>query len=242
MGRVFFEKSQVLVDNYNTLIDAVDEVADMTRGRIRIGIPYGLGNMLFYSLVSDFSEQYPDVEIVVSGHGSRHIQEEVISGRLDIGATIIPPEIDDRLKAESIISDRYFLIVGQNHSLAQKRSVSFSALKEEKFIMLNNEFVTTTMTRNNCLSAGFLPKGNIVVNRSDFIVDLVLKGCGIAVIAGGRWRFEKMDGLQILSLDDGEIDFDIVMVTKSTGYLPAAARKFIDYAKGEGEALKKFHR
>lgn len=237
VGRVLYDKSQVLIDNYNALIDAVGEVADKNRGWIRIGIPYGLGSMLFYRLVSDFSERYPNVEIIVSGHGSRYIRELVAESKVDIGITIIPPEIDSRLKSESIISDRYFLMVNNSHPLAGRESVSFKELQDETFIMLNDEFATTEVTKGNCQAAGFSPKVNITANRSDFIAGLVAENRGIAVIAGGRWRFQNMKGVHTLSLEDGRIDFEIAMVTQTSGYLPVAAQKFIDYAKDHGKAV-----
>lgn len=66
----------------------------------------------------------------------------------------------------------------------------FAQLREEQFILLNEEFVMTRMTRQSCAMAGFAPRVKIVANRSDFIAELVADGQGIAVIAGGRYRFE----------------------------------------------------
>ena len=190
VGRVLFERGQQLIREYNDLLGAVDEANSRNRGRLHFGIPYGLGQILFYRLTADFSRAFPEMELVVSGHGSAHIREEVLAGRLDIGATLIPPEPEPGLEATVIMRDQFFLLLPRAHPLAGREGVRFAQLREEQFILLNEEFVMTRMTRQSCAMAGFAPRVKIVANRSDFIAELVADGQGIAVIAGGRYRFE----------------------------------------------------
>jgi DNA-binding transcriptional LysR family regulator len=61
--------------------------------------------------------------------------------------------------------------------------------------------------------------------------NLVEKGQGIAVIAGGRWRFEQNPNVRTLDLVDGNNDFDIALITKKGAYLPYAAKYFLDFCK-----------
>ena len=118
VGRVLFERGQQLIREYNDLLGAVDEANSRNRGRLHFGIPYGLGQILFYRLTADFSRAFPEMELVVSGHGSAHIREEVLAGRLDIGATLIPPEPEPGLEATVIMRDQFFLLLPRAHPLA----------------------------------------------------------------------------------------------------------------------------
>lgn len=54
VGRVLFERGQQLIREYNDLLGAVDEANSRNRGRLHFGIPYGLGQILFYRLTADF--------------------------------------------------------------------------------------------------------------------------------------------------------------------------------------------
>lgn len=238
VGRVLFERGQQLIREYNDLLGAVDEANSRNRGRLHFGIPYGLGQILFYRLTADFSRAFPEMELVVSGHGSAHIREEVLAGRLDIGATLIPPEPEPGLEATVIMRDQFFLLLPRAHPLAGREGVRFAQLQEEQFILLNEEFVMTRMTRQSCAMAGFAPRVKIVANRSDFIAELVADGQGIAVIAGGRYRFEHDSRLSCAALLDGIVDIDIALITRAGADRSTAAARFVEFAQEQAHEGK----
>ena len=238
VGRVLFERGQQLIREYNDLLGAVDEANSRNRGRLQFGIPYGLGQILFYRLTADFSRAFPEMELVVSGHGSAHIREEVLAGRLDIGATLIPPEPEPGLEATVIMRDQFFLLLPRAHPLAGREGVRFAQLREEQFILLNEEFVMTRMTRQSCAMAGFAPRVKIVANRSDFIAELVADGQGIAVIAGGRYRFEHDSRLSCAALLDGIVDIDIALITRAGADRSTAAARFVEFAQEQAHEGK----
>ncbi len=238
VGRVLFERGQQLIREYNDLLGAVDEANSRNRGRLHFGIPYGLGQILFYRLTADFSRAFPEMELVVSGHGSAHIREEVLAGRLDIGATLIPPEPEPGLEATVIMRDQFFLLLPRAHPLAGREGVRFAQLREEQFILLNEEFVMTRMTRQSCAMAGFAPRVKIVANRSDFIAELVADGQGIAVIAGGRYRFEHDSRLSCAALLDGIVDIDIALITRAGADRSTAAARFVEFAQEQAHEGK----
>ena len=238
VGRVLFERGQQLIREYNDLLGAVDEANSRNRGRLHFGIPYGLGQILFYRLTADFSRAFPEMELVVSGHGSAHIREEVLAGRLDIGATLIPPEPEPGLEATVIMRDQFFLLLPRAHPLAGREGVRFAQLLEEQFILLNEEFVMTRMTRQSCAMAGFAPRVKIVANRSDFIAELVADGQGIAVIAGGRYRFEHDSRLSCAALLDGIVDIDIALITRAGADRSTAAARFVEFAQEQAHEGK----
>ncbi len=238
VGRVLFERGQQLIREYNDLLGAVDEANSRNRGRLHFGIPYGLGQILFYRLTADFSRAFPEMELVVSGHGSAHIREEVLAGRLDIGATLIPPEPEPGLEATVIMRDQFFLLLPRAHPMAGREGVRFAQLREEQFILLNEEFVMTRMTRQSCAMAGFAPRVKIVANRSDFIAELVADGQGIAVIAGGRYRFEHDSRLSCAALLDGIVDIDIALITRAGADRSTAAARFVEFAQEQAHEGK----
>lgn len=230
-GQILFEKAVPFIEDYYSILDTMDEVAMQKKGYLRLGIPYGLGRILFDGLISDFSMEHPDITIDLCGYGSAHVQELLAEGKIDIGACIQPPDIPETFDAFPLMHDRYFLLVHKDHPLAHKTSVSYSELKNECFYMLNNEYTMTKITKANCARAGFDPIIRLIVNRSDIMGNLVEKGQGVAIIAGGRWRFDHNPNLKTLDLNDGDNEFDIVMITKKGSYLSYAARYFLDFCR-----------
>ena len=189
------------------------------------------GKILFDGLIADFSVEYPDITIDLCGHGSKHVKELVSGGKIEIGACIQPPEVEDSFCATPLMHDKYFLLVSKDNPLTERTSVRYRDLQDELFYMLNNEYTMTQITKANCHKAGFDPIIKLIVNRTDIMGDLVAKGQGVAVIAGGRWRFENNPDLKTLDLEDGDNDFDIVMITKKDAYLSYPAKYFRDFCK-----------
>lgn len=230
-GHLFLEKAQHLLKEYHDTINAINEVAALKQGVLHLGIPYGIGQIVLDSLISQFSKVYPYIKINITGGGSISIREWVFSGKLDIGATIIPPEVKDGYDTTVIFRDKYFLMVNSLHPLAQRKNVKFAELKDEQFIMLNDEFAMTQMTRSRCEQAGFSPNVKMSVDRSGFISELIERNQGIAVIAGGKKRFDQNSKLALIEIDDDCTDFDFSLITKKNSYHSYSAKCFIDFCK-----------
>ncbi|MBP2652166.1 MAG: LysR family transcriptional regulator [Firmicutes bacterium] len=230
-GEILYKKAEHLIDEYNSILDAINEVSTLKKGRMRIGIPYGLGKILLYGLISEFSNHFPEVEITISGNGSNIVKKGVLSGQIDIGVTITPPEVDLKFNTAVIGSDQYFLLVNKENRLANHESVSFAELKNEDFLMLNDEYIMTEITKQNCITTGFSPHIKMTLNRTDIITQMVEENNGIAIIAGGKNRFLSNPKLSCVPLADGVQKFNIVLITKKDAYLPFAARKFIEFAQ-----------
>lgn len=150
------------------------------KGYLRLGVPYGLGKIIFDGLIADFSLEYPDIMIDLCGHGSCQVMELLSNGKIDIGACIQPPDISDKFDGIPLMHDRYFLVVNRSHPLAGRKSVRYEELKDEQFYMLNNEYTMTQITKQNFLNAGFEPIVKMIVERSDIMGTMIAKSQGIA--------------------------------------------------------------
>lgn len=230
-GRVLFQKSVPFIEEYHSIMDTMSELSMQKKGYLRLGVPYGLGKIIFDGLIADFSLEYPDITIDLCGHGSCQVMELLNTGKIDIGACIQPPKISEKFEGISLMHDRYFLLLNWSHPLANRKSVRYEELKDEQFYMLNNEYTMTQITKQNCQNAGFDPIVKMIVERSDIMGTLISKSQGIAIIAGGRHRFSNNPDLVTVELEDGINDFDILLITKKDSYLSYAAKYFLDFCK-----------
>lgn len=209
-GKLLFQKAVPFVENYYEILDTMNEASMQKKGYLRLGIPYGLGRILFDGLIADFSMAYPDIVIDLCGHGSQHVKELVSEGKIEIGACIEPPAITENFDITPLMHDRYFLLVNKKHPLAKKDSVSYADLCNELFYMLSDEYTMTRVTKANCAKAGFDP-----------VIKLI----------------ENNPLLSVLDLQDGENDFDIVMITRKNTYLSYAAKYFLNFCKQKAADL-----
>lgn len=230
-GQALFQKSVPFIEEYYSIMDTMNELSMQKKGYLRLGVPYGLGKIIFDGLIADFSLEYPDIMIDLCGHGSCQVMELLNNGKIDIGACIQPPDISDKFDGIPLMHDRYFLVVNRSHPLAGRKSVRYEELRDEQFYMLNNEYTMTQITKQNCLNAGFEPIVKMIVERSDIMGTMIAKSRGIAIIAGGKRRFTDNPDLVTLEMEDGLNDFDILLITKKDAYLSYAAKYFLEFCK-----------
>ncbi len=232
VGKALYPKALHLIDEYNAVVDTIQQLADSSQTQLHLGIPYGLSSQLFYQLTSEFSDSFPNVKLIVSGHGSTSVRQSVLDGDVDIGVTTVPPEVSPDLDVTPVSKSNYYLLVSAQHPLAKEKSVSFSQLKDEDFIMFSDEFLISQATIENCQAAGFTPKVRYTVNRSDFIPDLVASNRGIAILSDSRPIHQLNPRLACVDLADGNIHFDVALITRKGAYLSTAAQQFISFSTG----------
>lgn len=235
VGQVLYDKGRRLVAEHNALLDEIKELGQFYQGKLRLGVPFNLGQAPLYRIFSAFAHAYPDVELVISGHGSAHIREKVLTGQLDMGITLVPPAIDSGLHATVMGQTQFGLLVPTNHPLSGETSVSHIQLKDEGFVILNDDYLITRLFKENCHAAGFTPHIKMVAHRSDFIADLVADQQGISIIILDYDRIALRDDLKVIQLNDGITTFDFALITKENGYHATASKHFTHFMKKSWE-------
>ena len=74
-----------MLEAFKNIRSELTDLMDLKKGQIRIGIPPIAGAEFFTKLVSQYKEQHPYIEIVLSEVGTKKIRQGVEAGELDIG-------------------------------------------------------------------------------------------------------------------------------------------------------------
>src|SRR5690606_25520707 len=80
--KVFLSNVQNLLDAFDNLTAQLDDVGELKKGEIKIGIPPIIGAAFFSTVISKYIELYPSIRISLNEVGSNKIQEEVSDGEL----------------------------------------------------------------------------------------------------------------------------------------------------------------
>lgn len=231
VGKVLYERAQIILKEYQLTLEAVNEISQFRKEQLHIGIPHGLGQQMFYQIATEFSESNPTVEIAMFGYGFHRLQRELLDGKIDIGATIVPTTILDGLEAINLTVAKFYLLLSQEHPLARRKFVCFSDLRDEQFIMLNDEFAVTTLTRLRCEAAGFTPHVKLVVDRTEVSNGMVADQFGIMVLVGGGDYFLDNARLCCAPIEDDENEVRIALIVPTKDYRPNTTRKFIEFTQ-----------
>ncbi|MFF8616903.1 LysR family transcriptional regulator [Streptomyces sp. NPDC015350] len=162
---------------------AVDEVTDLVRGRLTVGMVIGCTLTPLFDALAAFHEAHPGVEISLLEDSSDRLAEGVRTGAVDlalIGAAAAAP---DGLEALTIISERLVAAVPAGHPLAERRRVTLRDLVAHPIVCMPPGTGLRAVFDHACAAQGLRPTIALQAGAADAIADLAARGLGVAVLS-----------------------------------------------------------
>jgi len=229
-GSVLLAQAQPMLQSFGTMTAHLDELMQVRRGRIRIGLPPMVGASFFPEVIGKFHEQYPGITLQLFEYGSKKVEAEVAAGELDIGVILLPTK-DELFESFSFVKQRLMLVVHPSHRLASHHEASLIALKDDSFLLFHEDFALHDRIIDECGQLGFQP--NVVYKSSqwDFISEMVAANLGIALLPEAICRELDSGRMRTVPLTDPAIPWHLAMIWRKGGYLSFAAREWIGFAQ-----------
>ncbi len=226
-GLVVYERGQQLLAGLHHLRQELDDLAELARGELTLGIPPMAGRY-FARLIGRYRQLYPGVTLRLFEQGGRALEQAVRDGELDIGVTVLPAA-DPAL--ETLPAARHPLVV----VLPAGRPVGdgglrLTDLKAEGFVLYDDDFVLTGRIVAACRTRGFEP---VVAGRSrqwDFIGELVAADVGVAILPAPVAAGLDPSRVIIRPLLGSGLEWQLGLVWQP-GYLSHAARAWLDLCR-----------
>lgn len=229
-GRAVLINAQHVLEAFKNLRSELTDLMDLKKGQIRIGIPPIVGSEFFSKLVSQYKEQYPYIELILTEVGSKKIRVGVEAGELDIGLICNLSVANENLEAIGILKDPLMLIVHRDHPLAVRPSVQLSELEKESFIIYRNDFTLYDRIIDECAKSGFFPTIACETSQKDLIIEMVAAKLGIALLPKRICEKIPYDTIVAVPFNEETIYLELGMTWKKNKYLSFAVREFINLA------------
>ncbi|MDD3186451.1 MAG: LysR family transcriptional regulator [Anaerostipes sp.] len=238
-GRILYERGLIAMEVINNQMAYLYDSVKSRKGKIIIGVPPVMGTACFTSVIPEFNILYPEIELNMVEKGANKVLEKVKSGELDIGAVMLPIQ-DDEVNVTPFISSENVLLVHKNHSLADRESVSFSELKNEKFILLDKTYMLSGRIKNICMNLGFRPHIIMESSQWDFIAEMVASNQGIGILPKPILRRFKSDNLKTVRLTDPTFPWNVALIVKNDKQIYGPLKIFIDFVKTYRNEFERF--
>ncbi len=134
-GQVAMEYARGFDTQKRKLVDELDELGNLSAGRLIIGANESSALYLLRHL-RRYRWLYPKIRIRVRRSRSSHIPSEILQGNLELGVVSYKPS-EESLDTSVIYTDHLAFVVSPKHRLASQDSVSIKDLGEEIFIAHN---------------------------------------------------------------------------------------------------------
>jgi DNA-binding transcriptional LysR family regulator len=182
-GAAALEPARAALAAASSVQEAVDEVAGLFRGQLRVGMVIGCTITPLFIAMEKFHHDHPGVELSVQEDNSDHMIEAVRCGDLDVALIGAAGEPPDGLEAMTIVSENLSALVPLGHRLANRRRLAVGQLDGEPIVSMPVGTGIRAALDMGCAAAGFAPNVAVEASTADTVADLAERGLGIGVLS-----------------------------------------------------------
>jgi len=127
MGRLVEREGRALVERYERLKESIEAHLRLDVGVVRIGGGATAVAFVVPPAIAAFQGSHPGVVFQLKEAGSREVEEDVVSERLELGIVTLPVHSRE-VEVQHLRDDRVVLVAAAEHPLAHKKRVPVRAL------------------------------------------------------------------------------------------------------------------
>jgi DNA-binding transcriptional LysR family regulator len=227
IGKVLYDYGEKIFTLADEATKAIEELQDLKRGSLRLGVTQALAQYLMPLLIPGFQDRYPHVAVYMDGSSSRGLVEGILQHRYELAVVARVP-YPERITFIPYTQDEILLVVSPHHGLAKKKKVSFEELAKEQVILTDAKSAVKFSVWKEFEKRGLQPAAIIEAGNIEFIKQWVEKGKGYSFLASVCVREEiKRGALSAIPLEEGDFAMDIDIIHLKGKTLSPAASKFL---------------
>ncbi|MET9291686.1 LysR substrate-binding domain-containing protein [Streptomyces sp. NPDC003077] len=224
-GETLLPLARRILADADTARREVQEVAQLRRGRLRLGAPPSLCASLVPDVLSAFHAAYPGVELVVREDGSQDLVRVLADGELDLALIITPLPVQAPALATGELLREELVVVsapGRPAPVGRGRRFQVGDLRNQPLVMFRRGYDLREFTIAACRAAGFDPVFTVEGGEMDAVLGFVRAGLGVAVVPA---MVAERSGLHVTRFSTAGMHRVISVAHRSDVSPPRAARE-----------------
>ncbi len=224
-GEIVYRRALAMLAERDDLAIELDELRDLKRGVLRLGLPPLGSSILFASVFAAYRGRYPGIDIRLIEHGSKRLEEALLAGEIDVAGTLLP--VSDEFECQLVRSEPVMALLASDHPLAEREQIDLASLASSPFILFDTEFATTELILAACRRSGITPQIAARSGQIDFVIELVASGLGVGFLPRMIAEQRKHAAVRRVLLCEPGTSWDLVLIWRRSGYLSHAAKTWL---------------
>lgn len=171
---------------------------------VHIGSSISIGACILPSVIREYNQNYPEIEVKVSINSSDIIEQAILDGNLDI-ALIEGSIHSDKIMSECFLKDELVAICGMFHPLAGKKQVPIDCLQNENFLFREKNSGTRELIETVFSQKGFFFEPIWESTSTTALINAVAQGIGISILPKKMLQ-DQLDNHKVYSFSIEGID------------------------------------
>jgi DNA-binding transcriptional LysR family regulator len=235
-GRLYCEFCQDVLHRKEEFDAAIERLKEKVEGQVRVASIYSVGLSEMSRLEQEFTDRFPDAELVVTYLRPEKVYEAILSDRADLGLVSYPNQTRE-ISATPWRQERMVVAVAPSHPLAQKVWLQPSDLNGADFVGFDDDLPIAAHVKE------YLEEGNARVNivmhfdNIQMMKEAVALGEGISILPVRILRQEvELGRLVAIRLDKPALFRPLGIIHHSRKRFNRAAESFLALLREEEPA------
>ncbi|MEU8784887.1 LysR substrate-binding domain-containing protein [Streptomyces sp. NPDC048637] len=184
-GETLLPLARRILADAETARREVQEVAQLRRGRLRLGAPPSLCASLVPDVLRAFHAGYPGVDLIVTEDGSQDLVRALADGALDLALIITPlPVQAPALATTELLREELVVVSAPDRPapVGRRTRIRVADLRGRPLAMFRRGYDLREFTTAACRAAGFEPTFTVEGGEMDAVLGFVRAGLGVAVV------------------------------------------------------------
>ncbi|MFJ6700199.1 LysR family transcriptional regulator [Streptomyces sp. NPDC091272] len=181
-GEALLPLARRILADMDTARHEVQELAQLRRGRVRLGATPSVCTGLLPDLLRAFHDAHPGIQLLVEEGGSHDLVRELARGALDLALVVLPlPSPSPALTTVELLHED-LVVVSSPAARAPRGPVRIADLRDEPMVMFRHGYDLRELTVGACRAEGFEPVFTVEGGELDAVLGFVRAGLGLAVV------------------------------------------------------------
>jgi DNA-binding transcriptional LysR family regulator len=229
-GAAVLEHARAALDAVAGARLAVDELAGLVRGRVRIGMVTACPSLDLVEVLAGFHREHPGVQISLSEDNSDRLIEAVLDGRLDLAWVGAAGPRPAGISAQVIIDDALLAAVRHGDRLAGRSRVPLGQLRERAMVTMPSGTGIRAALDTACAAAGFRPRITFEATALHMVAKLAAEGLGVGILPESVAETYRAD-VSVVPIVRPRPRSRIELAWRTEGPSSPAARALTDHAR-----------
>ncbi|MFD5427538.1 LysR family transcriptional regulator [Streptomyces sp. NPDC127084] len=181
-GEALLPLARRILADADTARHEVQELAQLRRGRVRLGATPSVCTGLLPDVLRAFHDRHPGIELLIDEGGSHDLVRELARGALDLALVVLPLPVPGPSLTTVRLLEEDLAVVSSAASPPLRRPLRIADLQGVPMVMYRHGYDLRELTVAACRTAGFEPSFTVEGGEMDAVLGFVRAGLGVAVV------------------------------------------------------------
>ncbi len=181
-GRTLLPYARKALQDIEDARRALSQLDGQVSGRLSIGTSHHIGLHRLPPVLSQFTREFPQVDLDIHFMDSEVACQAVVAGKLELGIVTLPTQALPQLRSRLVWPDPLVVVVAPAHPLAHRKQVSLTQLADHPAVLPDEATYTHRIVTAALEREGVRPHVRLATNYLETLKMLVSIGLGWSVL------------------------------------------------------------